>query len=110
DGIHTAYSLAIARRSSPTGGCQVRIGVKIGVGVAVLGLVLSTTQAAGAAPPPEPASAAGSAKTVTLLTGDQVTVHQDKARSVRPGQGRAGMAFSTFSAKGHDYVIPADAR
>ncbi|MGH3879111.1 MAG: S8 family peptidase [Actinophytocola sp.] len=86
-----------------------RIGVKIGVGAAVLGLVLGTAQAAGAAPPPEPASTAVGASTVTLLTGDQVTVQRSKARSVRPGQDRAGMTFAKFSAKGHDYVIPADA-
>ncbi|HEY7595584.1 MAG TPA: S8 family peptidase [Actinophytocola sp.] len=49
-------------------------------------------------------------KTVTLLTGDRITVQRGKARTIRPAHGREGMAFSTFSVRGHDYVIPADAR
>ncbi len=91
-----------------------RIGGKIGVGVAVLGLVLGTAQAAGAASPPGTAAAATDPvhgkNTVTLITGDQVVVQRGKARTIRPAKGREGMAFSTFSVRGHDYVIPADAR
>ena len=89
-----------------------RIGGKIGVGVAVLGLVLGTAQAAGAAPPPGPADADSvhGKNTVTLITGDQVVVQRGEARTIRPAKGREGMAFSTFSVRGHDYVIPADAR
>jgi subtilisin family serine protease len=87
----------------------VRIGAKFGVGLAVLGLVLSTAQAAGAAPPPGFPAKGMQDNTVTLVTGDQVTISHGTARSVRPGKGRDGIAFSTFTAKGHDYVIPADA-
>ncbi|HWM06859.1 MAG TPA: S8 family serine peptidase, partial [Actinophytocola sp.] len=87
-----------------------RTSGKIWLGAAVLGLVLSTTQAAAAAPPgaAAPAAAGGKANTVTLVTGDRVTVLDGAARSVRPGVGREGMAFSAFSAHGHTYVIPAD--
>jgi subtilisin family serine protease len=88
----------------------VRIGGKIGVGMAVLGLVLGTAQAAGAAPPSGFAKdRPGKANTVTLITGDKVTLFHGKASAIRPAQGRKGMAFSTFSVKGHDYVVPADA-
>jgi subtilisin family serine protease len=88
----------------------VRIGAKIGVGVAVLGLVLGTAQAAGAAPPPRPAGHVAGAKTVTLITGDQVAVRRGGASTIRPAKGREAMAFATFRVRGHDYVIPADAR
>ncbi|HEY0451942.1 S8 family peptidase [Actinophytocola sp.] len=88
-----------------------RIGGKIGVGVTALGLVLSTTQAASGAPPGAAAAARGTtANTITLVTGDRVTVQHGEARSVRPGEGRDGMAFSAFRAQGHAYVVPADAR
>ncbi|MGH3763350.1 S8 family peptidase [Actinophytocola sp.] len=86
-----------------------RIGVKIGAGVAVLGLVLGTAQAAGAAPPTGFANTVEDKNTVTLITGDRVTVRNHEASSVSAGEGRAGMVFSTFRAQGHDYVIPADA-
>ncbi|MPZ83499.1 MAG: S8 family serine peptidase [Actinophytocola sp.] len=81
------------------------------MGLAVLGLVLSTTQAASAAPPGAAAADRGTAGTaVTLITGDQVAVRNGVARSVRPGDGRDGMVFSTFRVNDHVYVIPADAR
>jgi subtilisin family serine protease len=88
----------------------VRIGAKIGVGTAVLGLVLGTAQAATAAPPSRSADHVAGATTVTLITGDQVALQRDGAATIRPAAGRKGMAFSTFRVHGHDYVIPADAR
>ena len=82
-----------------------RIGGKLGAGVAVLGLVLGAAQAATAAPPP--AERPGG-NTITLITGDQVAL-VGKAISVRPGKGREKVTFSRFSAGGHTYVIPSDA-
>jgi subtilisin family serine protease len=82
---------------------------KIGIGVAVLGLVLSTTQAANAAPPTEnPRSSIGT--TVTLVTGDQVTMRDDMVMSIRPGKGREKVTFSKLTAGKHVYVMPNDAR
>jgi subtilisin family serine protease len=46
--------------------------------------------------------------TVTLITGDRVTLHGDNF-AVRPGPGRAEMVFERYRERGHHYVIPADA-
>lgn len=45
-------------------------------------------------------------RTVTLITGDEVTVHGDNHLSVPP---RAGIRFLTHTSPGHHYVIPSDA-
>ncbi|MCT2583948.1 S8 family serine peptidase [Actinophytocola gossypii] len=83
----------------------------------VLGTVLATAPAAAAAPStaasPETTAnttANSTVQTVTLITGDQVVMHDGQARSVRPGPGRDGMSFSAFTHDDHTYVIPADAR
>ncbi|GAA0803499.1 S8 family serine peptidase [Spirilliplanes yamanashiensis] len=47
--------------------------------------------------------------TVTLITGDRVTLRGGAAAAVEPGPGRAGMRFSTYRAAGHSHVVPADA-
>jgi hypothetical protein len=89
----------------------VRIVGRIGVGVAVLGLVLGTTPASNAAPPGEkPRPSNTTVTTVTLVTGDQVTMRDGKVLSIRPGTGREKMPFSTLTADEHVYVLPADAR
>jgi subtilisin family serine protease len=85
-----------------------RIIGKIGTGVAVLGLVLSTVQPAAAAPSGEGRSRATT--TVTLITGDRVTMHNNTPIAVRPAKGREKVTFSRFSDGTHNYVIPADAR
>jgi subtilisin family serine protease len=46
--------------------------------------------------------------TITLITGDRVTLHGDRA-SVEAGPGRAGMRFIDRRDADHRYVIPADA-
>lgn len=74
-------------------------------GVVVLGLVFATTPAVHAQPLTT-AEPAGSS--VTLATGDQVIIDNGQPGEVRPGPGRAGMAFSVRRAGGHTYVIPAD--
>ncbi len=49
-------------------------------------------------------------RTVTLVTGDQVTVTStDKAPAVKPGAGRTGVTFQSVRAQGHLYVMPSDA-
>ncbi|SCL61181.1 Serine protease, subtilisin family [Micromonospora citrea] len=48
-------------------------------------------------------------RTVTLVTGDRVTLVHDDAYTIQPGAGRAGMAFQTRRVDGRLSVIPADA-
>ncbi|MFG3706933.1 S8 family serine peptidase [Micromonospora sp. NPDC047670] len=48
-------------------------------------------------------------RTVTLVTGDRVTLVHDDAYTIQPGAGRAGMAFQTRRVDGHLSVVPADA-
>ncbi|HEV7962416.1 MAG TPA: S8 family serine peptidase, partial [Actinoplanes sp.] len=46
--------------------------------------------------------------TVTLITGDRVTVQPDGSLAVTAGPGRAGMRFLSQKIKDHRYVYPAD--
>ncbi|MCU7726921.1 S8 family serine peptidase [Actinoplanes sp. KI2] len=57
---------------------------------------------AGAAAPP------GTTTSVTLITGDRVTVH-GRNISVTRGPGRANIRFLREAIGGHQYVIPSDA-
>ena len=60
---------------------------------------------------PRAASAAGPGRavTVTLITGDRVTVRDGKAVGIQRGPGRDGVRFVTRSDRNHLYVIPGDA-
>jgi Subtilase family len=92
----------------------VRIGGKIGTCIAVSLLVVGIASPASAgqnwaggkktAPVSQPLS-----QTVTLISGDQVTLQRGKLTAVRPGAGREKMTFSRFASEGHNYVVPADA-
>ncbi|WP_328470674.1 S8 family serine peptidase [Actinoplanes sp. NBC_00393] len=62
---------------------------------------------ASAAPQPAPTSTAESA-TVTLITGDRVTLH-GKDVSVDAGPGRERVRFLSQTIDNHRYVIPSDA-
>ncbi|MEU9506852.1 S8 family serine peptidase [Micromonospora sp. NPDC048170] len=95
----------------------------VGLGL-VLGMVLGTPGMAVAQAPADPtvrpdptadpaaparAGAAGSRpSTVTLLTGDRVTVTGSRA-SVRPAPGREDVRFLTRRDRGHLSVVPEDA-
>jgi hypothetical protein len=85
-----------------------RLGLTLVGGLAIaLVLVLP----AGGSPQPAAADArmaATSARTVTLITGDRVTLRGD-AVAVRPARGRAEMVFEHYRLAAHHYVIPADA-
>ncbi|MGC4762179.1 S8 family serine peptidase [Micromonospora sp. DT46] len=90
----------------------------VGLGL-VLGMVLGTPGMAVAQKPAQPTvrpdatppSRVGDASrpvTVTLLTGDRVTVSGTKA-SVRPAPGREDVRFLTRRERGHVSVVPEDA-
>ena len=90
------------------------------VQVAVLAAIvaMSTIQAgapvvAGSAAPPSQAMAAVSLKTVTLVTGDRVTVVSGRKTlslaSVTPANGRKGISFAVSQFGGRLRVVPADA-
>ncbi|PZG00524.1 S8 family serine peptidase [Micromonospora deserti] len=87
---------------------------------AALALVLGVPGPAVARPPAPDATtgpgtaaravpAAGRPATVTLLTGDQVTVTAAGAAAVRPADGRAHIRFLTSRERGHLSVVPHDA-
>ncbi|WP_232521206.1 S8 family serine peptidase [Micromonospora phaseoli] len=85
-----------------------------------MGLVLGVPAAATAAPSrPTAAPSAhltagqpttdGQTSTVTLITGDRVTVTTAGAASVRPAEGRSGVRFLTQRMGDHLWVVPQDA-
>jgi hypothetical protein len=80
---------------------------------AALALAAANVGAAGTTP--APAASAGESSTgpytVTLRTGDQVTVADPEGNnlSVRPGPGRAGMRFAVVRTGASVYVLPRDA-
>ncbi|TBL31040.1 peptidase S8 [Verrucosispora sp. SN26_14.1] len=85
----------------------------------VLGLVLgapgtatagpSPTAAPGSTPSPAARAASAGNTTVTLITGDRVTVSPSGAASVRPAEGRSGIRFLTQRRQDHLWVVPQDA-
>ncbi|MET0495375.1 MAG: S8 family serine peptidase [Actinoplanes sp.] len=74
--------------------------------VLLLGTAEGGTAQAAATPAGEIADLS---RTVTLITGDRVTVLGNGAVSVRPGPGRDKIPMLTSTAAGHVKVIPADA-
>ncbi|GAB3089549.1 S8 family serine peptidase [Micromonospora schwarzwaldensis] len=84
------------------------LGLTLGL---ALGLPVPAHAATSAAPTAKPAPTGSSTRpaTVTLITGDQVTVAAGNRAAVRPGAGRAGFQF--LVRREHDglSVIPQDA-
>ncbi|MBY8871398.1 S8 family serine peptidase [Micromonospora sp. PLK6-60] len=78
--------------------------------VLVVGVPTSAGAAGTAAPAApdaaRPAPATAEARTVTLITGDRVTVLGGDRVSIPP---RKGVTFHRYRADGHHYVIPSDA-
>jgi len=79
--------------------------------VLVAGLVTGIPGAAQATPAraPHPAGSKAADATITLVTGDRVTVRADGGLAVTAGAGRRGTRFLTRTIKGHRYVYPGDA-
>jgi hypothetical protein len=85
----------------------------------LVGLLLTTTTTrATAAPSTTPAPAASPTNpsaTVTLITGDRITINRQSGRdgivttAADRGPGTAPVSFSTFVIRGDTYVLPSDA-
>ncbi len=92
-------------------GLKRRIVAGLAAGALLLGVAVSGL--AGAAPVPAgaaPVQQRGSARTVTMITGDRVTVWGDTTRvSVEPGPGRQDVMFATQTDAGRVRVVPSDA-
>jgi subtilisin family serine protease len=90
---------------------------KLLAGLAAATMLLGLGQSGWAAPPDarhagdQAGNTRASRYTVTLLTGDRVTVSSARATSaaIRPAKGRAHLRFLTFHAGGDLYVVPQDA-
>ncbi|MFL6120979.1 S8 family serine peptidase, partial [Actinophytocola sp.] len=80
---------------------------------AVAGLVVAASlvaaSPAGAQDPAAREAVAGSPRTVTLLTGDQVRVVDGVVAGVRMAAGRETQRVWRYELNGHQYVVPADA-
>ncbi|MFF0269137.1 S8 family serine peptidase [Kribbella sp. NPDC004536] len=89
-----------------------RLGVAAVASIAALGLGLSAPGQATAGPPAANPKSKSPDRSVTLITGDRVTLlGGDPARaSITPGAGRTKVAFSSYRERGHLYVIPSDVR
>ncbi|GAB7037888.1 MULTISPECIES: S8 family serine peptidase [Catenuloplanes] len=74
---------------------------------AAFAAVLPST--AAAAPAEVPGKSGKAAQTVTLITGDRVTVHPGDRLELTRGAGREHIRFATRTVDGHTSVIPSDA-
>lgn len=81
--------------------------------VALTAVPAGVPVAAGSAAPPLTIPAAGvSVRTVTLVTGDRVTVvigHQPSLAAITPAAGRKGISFAVNQFGGRIRVVPSDA-
>jgi hypothetical protein len=79
--------------------------------LAVAAALLALPPIPGAAEPRAAGAPAGGAGlgTVTLITGDRVTVRGDRVVSVSMHERRKAVRFWQHSKDGHDYVVPMDA-
>ncbi|MFD7159674.1 S8 family peptidase [Kribbella sp. NPDC059898] len=89
-----------------------RLGVAAVASIAALGFGLSAAGQATAGPSAAVAKQQSKDRSVTLITGDRVTLlGGDPARaSITPGAGRTKVAFSSYREQGHLYVVPSDVR
>ncbi|MDG4793846.1 S8 family serine peptidase [Micromonospora sp. WMMD1082] len=81
----------------------------LGVPAAATAAPSSPTAAPSTHPTTVRPTTGGQPNTVTLLTGDRVTVTAAGAASVRPAEGRAGIRFLTQRQRDHLWVVPQDA-
>jgi subtilisin family serine protease len=87
-----------------------RLGGCLAAAALMLSLVASAGGAAAAgAATATPSAAALLGRTVTLITGDKVTVADDGRMSISRAQGRDSVRFVTTRVDGHLRVVPSDA-
>jgi subtilisin family serine protease len=80
----------------------------VALGTAAALTVAAPFAAAAEKAPPSPAPAGPKPFTVTLITGDRVTVSGERV-TFEHGPGRAGIRFSSRIVDGHRHVVPSDA-
>ncbi|MEU7798099.1 S8 family serine peptidase [Micromonospora arborensis] len=89
------------------------VGGGMAAAMLVVGTALAAASAASASPPPasvQSSAAHGPVRTVTLVTGDQVTMSPDGASvSAKAGPGRKGVTFTITQGDGRVRVVPSDA-
>ncbi|MEJ3747330.1 S8 family serine peptidase [Actinomycetes bacterium KLBMP 9797] len=85
-----------------------RVASGVTAALAVAGSLVAVRDAAATTSDRDPAPS-GAARTVTLLTGDRVTVFDDGNFTVEPGPGRDAMTFLSRRAGGRLTVTPGDA-
>ena len=86
------------------------VAALLGSAAAVLpgGPAAATVPAPAAAPAASQVSTPPADATVTLLTGDRVTVAGGRV-TIQPAPGRERIGFSRYTSRGDTYVVPADA-
>ncbi|MET7469685.1 S8 family serine peptidase [Micromonospora sp. NPDC005686] len=86
------------------------LGLTLALGLPVPALAAAPTTSNGPAARTGPSAPAGARPvTVTLITGDQVTVAAGGRAAVRPGPGRTGVEFLVRRDRDHLTVLPQDA-
>src|SRR5579859_2426482 len=94
-----------------------RLKAILGLGVAAATVVLgigpanasATTQAPSVSAPPAAQPAGGPPRTITLITGDRLTVAAGNQVAIQRGPGRGSVTFLSRTVRGHLQVIPGDA-
>jgi subtilisin family serine protease len=87
-----------------------RVRTSLLVAAAVVAGVVTPVASAVAAPASVPGGAAGGGPTITLLTGDEVTIGGPRGVSVRMAKGREHISFHVRKdVEGDTHVIPDDA-
>ncbi|WP_217144564.1 S8 family serine peptidase [Streptomyces sp. AC627_RSS907] len=94
------------KRAVATAPSAAALAAALGAGL----LAVTPGGAAAAQDAPDAPRADAPARTVTLVTGDRVTLDaKGRVTGVVAGEGRKGMAFRIQQAGGHAYVVPRDA-
>jgi subtilisin family serine protease len=81
---------------------------RVGLGLVAAVLALALPVVGFSDPTTAVSRATATSRTVTLITGDRVTLRGDQL-GVRPARGRKQMVFEHYRERGHHFVIPADA-
>src|SRR5262245_60047651 len=86
-------------------GHYTRAGARVAAVLVATVLVLALPVVGFSQSPTASESSSPPARTVTLITGDRVTLRGNEF-AVRPARGRAEIVFEHYRERGHHYVIP----